>query len=123
MTRPIGGFSLEGRFFIVQVPEEWNEMDPLPAVSPDDQWFDDVSEFKRALHGPWIRMPVRRTPWTSFEPAIPAAPTGPTYRVEEYRLEPSAPPTPPMRARSRSLGDLMESDGGHREVAARLGQQ
>ena len=123
MARQIGGFSLEGRYFIVQVTDEWKELDPLPKPSPADLWFDHVTDFKAALHGPWIRRPVRRSMWSKRTRAITPATSlrGP---------DPSHPPMltlaeaqPAARACSRSLGDLTESDGGIREVAARLGQQ
>jgi hypothetical protein len=64
MARQMGGFSLEGRYFIVEVPDEWKEMEPLPKPGPTDLWFDHVTEFKAALRGPWIRWPVRRSVWS-----------------------------------------------------------
>jgi hypothetical protein len=63
MTRQIGGVTVEGRYFIVHVPEGWMETQPLPAPSRDDLWFDRITEFKSALNGPWIRQPVRRSMW------------------------------------------------------------
>jgi hypothetical protein len=124
MTRHIGGFSLEGRYFIVQVPEGWKETDSLPDPSPEDLWFDRVSEFKAALHGPWIRKPVRRSAWKE-SPLVAALPPidqasidqAPTVEELHRRL-----PLFSASARSRSLGDLMESDGSRREIAARFGQ-
>jgi hypothetical protein len=123
MARQIGGFSLEGRYFIVQVPDEWKEMDPLPDPSPADLWFDHVTEFKAALRGPWIRRPVRRIMWGKRTRATKPA-------TSLRRPSRSSPPMltmeasqPAARAFSRSLGDLTESHGGIREVAARLGQQ
>jgi hypothetical protein len=65
MAQHIGGYSLEGRYFIVEVSDDWKEMDPLPPVSPSDQWFDAASDFKAALRGPWIRKPVRRYEWAT----------------------------------------------------------
>ena len=61
MARRIGGQNLEGRFFIVTVPDDWTENDPLPAPSPEDRWFDRMSDFKAALDCPWIRRPLRHT--------------------------------------------------------------
>ena len=61
--RRIGGQNLEGRFFIITIPAGWTENDPLPAPSPDDSWFDRLTEFKAALDCPWIRRPLRHTPW------------------------------------------------------------
>ena len=75
MRREVGGYTVEGRYFIVKVPDWWKEMDPLPPPSPDDRWFDRVSHFKAALTGPWIRWPVWRRPWTIEAPA--AAPVEP----------------------------------------------
>ena len=120
MTRPIGGFSLEGRYFIVQVPEGWTEMDPLPEASPDDLWFDRVSDFKAALHGPWIRRPVRRSVWKKTRRVAIKPPIDRSPAIEEHRLPSSIAPS---RACSRSLDDLTESDGGRREIAFRLGRQ
>ena len=95
MTRQIGGFSLEGRHFIVDVPEGWKEMDPLPDVSADDRWFDHISDFKAALRGPWIRKPVRRSPWqasaTLGAQAVPATPpvtTPSPHAIAELRRWP-----------------------------------
>lgn len=64
MRRHIGGFTVEGRYFIVHVPEGWMETHPLPPPSADDLWFDHASAFKAALRGPWIRKPVWRSAWT-----------------------------------------------------------
>jgi hypothetical protein len=108
MRRSIGGFSLEGRYFIVQVPEEWNEMDPLPAASPGDQWFDNISAFKAALSGPWIRRPVRRRMWTGERPETTVPPIDRSHVTAEQRL---SPPSDPACARSNWLCDLTESDG------------
>lgn len=74
MARQIGGFSVEGRYFIVQVPDEWKETDPLPAPSPDDLWFDRASDFKAALNGPWIRKPVWRSAWKETAASGSSAP-------------------------------------------------
>jgi len=63
MTRHIGGTTLEGRYFIVQVPDGWKETDPLPAPTAADLWFERLTDFKAALKGPWIHKPVRRQPW------------------------------------------------------------
>lgn len=73
MTREVGGFTVEGRYFIVKVPDWWKEMDPLPPPSPYDRWFDRVSHFKAELNGPWIRRPVWRSPW-KVEAPVPVAP-------------------------------------------------
>jgi hypothetical protein len=67
MAKQIGGFTVEGRYFIVQVPDEWQETHPLPAPSPDDLWFDRVTDFKEALNGPWIRKPVKRAEWSESQ--------------------------------------------------------
>ena len=119
MTRHIGGFSLEGRYFIVHVPEGWKETDSLPDPSPEDLWFDRVSEFKAALHGPWIRKPVRRSAWKESPLVAGLPPIDQARTVEDLdrRL-----PLFSASARSRSLGDLTESDGSRREIAARFGQ-
>jgi hypothetical protein len=119
MRRSIGGFSLEGRYFIVQVPEEWNEMDPLPPVGPGDQWFDNVSAFKAALCGPWIRKPVRRSMWTGERPVTTTAPIDRPPATAEHRV---SPPSGPTWARSHWLGDFTESDGIHGEIAVLGGQ-
>jgi hypothetical protein len=63
MTRQVGGRTFEGQYFIVNVPEDWNEMTPLPPPGPDDMWFDNETDFKAALNGPWIRKFVRRERW------------------------------------------------------------
>ncbi len=61
--RRIGGQNLEGRFFIIAVPDEWTETDPLPLPAPDDMWFDRLTDFKAALDCPWIRRPLRHNPY------------------------------------------------------------
>ena len=61
--RRIGGQNLEGRFFIITVPEGWTENDPLPAPSSRDMWFDRLTDFKAALDCPWIHRPLRYKPW------------------------------------------------------------
>jgi hypothetical protein len=73
MSRQIGGFSVEGRYFIVNVPDGWTETQPLPPPSPDDLWFDRVSDFKNALRGPWIRKPVKRMTWSDTGSASTAS--------------------------------------------------
>jgi hypothetical protein len=99
MTREVGGYTVEGRYFIVKVPDWWKEMDPLPPPSPDDRWFDRVSHFKAELTGPWIRWPVWRRPWTleapvevSVEPIEPIEPAEPEdcLPLEEGKSCPSS---------------------------------
>jgi len=63
MPRMVGGQNLEGRYFIVRVPDDWKENEQLPPPSPDDRWFERLTDFKSALDGPWIRKPVRRQPY------------------------------------------------------------
>jgi hypothetical protein len=114
MRHSIGGFSLEGRYFIVQVPEEWNEMDPLPPAGPGDQWFDEVSAFKAALCAPWIRKPIRRSMWTGERPVTTAPPIDPSPATAE---QPLSAPSDPAWTRSHWLCELTESDGSHGEIA------
>jgi len=64
--RRIGGQNLEGRFFIIAVPANWTENDPLPQPSADDLWFDRLTDFKAALDCPWIRRPMRFRQWTGL---------------------------------------------------------
>jgi hypothetical protein len=126
MKRQIGGFTVEGRYFIVQVPDGWNEMEPLPDPSPSDLWFDNVSRFKAALRGPWIRRPVWRspTPGARFQPCSPPTATAlPSEAADLTSKHPNPVHAAPGTARSRSLGDLTDADGGHREIAYRLGGQ
>ena len=59
----VGGVSYEGQFFIVEVSNDWREPDPLPAPTPEDQWFDNQADFAAALRMPWSRKPVNRRPW------------------------------------------------------------
>jgi hypothetical protein len=93
MARQIGGFSVEARYFILEVPDGWKETDPLPAPSPDDRWYDSVTEFKAALRGPWIRRPVRRRVWKKARRAVkPAA-----APAESDLREAVAPPGPQER--------------------------
>jgi hypothetical protein len=61
--RKVGGVSYEGQFFIVEVSNEWRETDPLPASSPEDQWFRNRMDFVAVLRAPWSRKPVDRRPW------------------------------------------------------------
>lgn len=63
MARQIGGQNLEGRYFIIAVPEHWVDGDPLPEPCADDRWFDRLDDFKAALDGPWIRRPMRHQLW------------------------------------------------------------
>src|SRR5690242_18906103 len=63
MSRRIGGQNLEGQYFIVAVPDSWTQGDPLPPPSPDDRWFDRISDFKMALDCPWVRGPMRYARW------------------------------------------------------------
>jgi len=63
MGRRIGGQNLEGRFFIITVPDDWTENDPLPEPRPEDQWFDRLTDFKSALDCPWIHRPLRFRAW------------------------------------------------------------
>jgi hypothetical protein len=62
--RRIGGQNLEGRYFIITVPENWTENEPLPAPRPYDAWFDRLTDFKAALDCPWIRRPLRHHVWS-----------------------------------------------------------
>ena len=75
MTRHIGGFTVEGRYFIVEVPDGWTETQPLPEAGPRDLWFDRVTDFKKALNGPWIRKPVWRVAWTDTNASADAKET------------------------------------------------
>jgi hypothetical protein len=65
--RRIGGQNLEGRYFIITVPEGWTENDPMPAPSPNDAWFDRLTDFKEALDCPWIRRPLRYKAWSEVK--------------------------------------------------------
>jgi hypothetical protein len=75
VSKHIGGQNLEGRFFIISVPDDWTESDPLPPPSPEDRWFDRMTDFKAALDCPWIRLPLRHMPWS--ERRAPASSPGP----------------------------------------------
>jgi hypothetical protein len=63
VIRHAGGVTFEGRYFIAPLAESWLTTDPLPAVGPDDRWFDREREFLAALNGPWSRTRVRRQPF------------------------------------------------------------
>ncbi len=100
MPDHIGGYSVEGRYFIVNVPEGWKETDPLPPVRPDDRWFDHVSAFKAALKGPWIRKPVWRSAWTG-EPVAPVpVPEAPVHIDHAHPIAPL--PISPSSAAARA---------------------
>jgi hypothetical protein len=71
MLRRVGGVNYEGRFFIVEVPENWQVGDPLPDPSPKDQWFDRLPEFVQALGAPYNHTPVNRRPWQDETPKRP----------------------------------------------------
>ena len=90
MGRRIGGQNFEGRYFIITVPDNWTENDPLPSPGPEDRWFERLSDFKAALDCPWIRTPLRHQEWR--EPA----------RAEIPNLRPSSGPRPTGAA---DLGD------------------
>jgi hypothetical protein len=92
MPKRIGGQNLEGRYFIISVPDDWTENDPLPAPSPDDRWFDRMSDFRASLDCPWIRVPLRHSPWK--DGARPARPL-PANNPAPAR---SAPPFKPRTA-------------------------
>lgn len=69
LAKRIGGQNLEGKYFIISVPDGWTEKDPYPEPSPADQWFDRLSDFKAALDCPWLHVPVRFAQW---KPPVPA---------------------------------------------------
>lgn len=71
MARKVGGTTYERQYFIVQVPDDWQRSDPLPAPSPDDLWFDKRLDFEEALQAPWDRKPVNRRPWNAETPSPP----------------------------------------------------
>jgi hypothetical protein len=68
----LGRTTYEGRYVIIRVPAEWEPGDPLPAASPDDQWFDKLPEFTAALNAPWDHAPINRHPWNTDPPGRPA---------------------------------------------------
>jgi hypothetical protein len=75
MSKRVGGITYEGRYFITLVPDEWTLGKPLPAPTPDDRWFDRLTDFVAALDGPWSREPVNRQPWTAdAKPIFPEPP-------------------------------------------------
>jgi hypothetical protein len=88
VSKHIGGQNLEGRFFIVSVPDDWTENDSLPPPSPEDRWFDRMTDFKAALDCPWIRLPRRHMQWTERGPGAP--PASPRPRVAPAALKPQA---------------------------------
>lgn len=73
MSRRIGRRTYEGRFVIIQVPDDWTIGGPLPAANPDDQWFDSLSEFAAALGAPFDHRPINRRPWNAAQ-ASPGPP-------------------------------------------------
>jgi len=86
MPKHIGGQNLEGRYFIISVPDDWTENDPLPPPSPEDQWFDRMSEFKAALDCPWIRVPRRHSPWNDgVRVAKPSSTPAPLQSTSAYK--------------------------------------
>jgi len=92
MPRTIGCQSLEGRYFIVEVPDGWKETDPLPEPAATDRWFDRLTDFKAALKGPWIRKPVRRAPYRpAAPPAAPPSAPQPTQAARSVSAKPLRP--------------------------------
>lgn len=71
MSKKVGGVTYEARYFIVEVPDEWQTTDPLPASGPNDQWFERMADFVTALGAPWNHAPVNRRPWPDEVPARP----------------------------------------------------
>jgi hypothetical protein len=69
MSKRIGRVTYERQYVILQVPDEWKTTDPLPEPSPDDQWFDSLSEFEATLNGPYDRRAINRRPPTAPPPS------------------------------------------------------
>jgi hypothetical protein len=74
MSRRIGGQNFEGRYFIITVPDGWTENDPLPPPTPEDRWFDRLTDFKAELDCPWIRRPLRHVEYREPRAARPSPP-------------------------------------------------
>jgi hypothetical protein len=74
MSRRIGGVNYEGRFFIVEVGDDWQTGQPLPEPSPSDQWFDRLPDFVAALNAPWNHTPINRRPFQDETPERPDKP-------------------------------------------------
>jgi hypothetical protein len=65
MSRRSAHVTTDGRYVIVGLPEGWGPGDPLPASSPNDQWFDSYLEFMSAWRAPYDREPIDRQPWSA----------------------------------------------------------
>jgi hypothetical protein len=81
MPKLLGRVTYEGRYVIIQVPEEWKLGDALPAASPDDRWFEKLPDFVAALNAPWDHTPINRHPWDN-DPGRPAPPKRSLGRLE-----------------------------------------
>jgi hypothetical protein len=82
MSRRVGGVNYEGRFFIVEVGDDWQVSDPLPAPGPKDQWYDRLPDFVQALGAPYNHTPVNRRPWQDETAPRPDTPRKTLGRLE-----------------------------------------
>jgi hypothetical protein len=70
MQKRVGHVTREGRYVIIEVPEDWLTGDPLPPASVDDRWFETFLAFMAALNQPYDRTPIDRQPWNAPVSAV-----------------------------------------------------